>query len=501
MKPISWLLAAVLAQATLANTIPWHGSPYFLTTRGMKVADLLQDLGAHYGIPVVVSDQVNDTFVGSLSDKSPEQMLSDLAQQFHLAPYYDGKTLYVYKTQQMTSQVITPVYLAQNTLQSYLEQGHLGDPNYCSLRSIAGLNAFEVFGVPVCVDRVSQLAKSLDSAALNQAQNKETVDVFPLKYANATDTTYTYRNQPVVVPGIVTMLQQMSQGHSLPPTTVAGQAASTPSTMTPSNNGLPMFAADSRENAVIVRDRQANMGMYQKLIQALDKKPEQIQITVTIIDVDAGDLSALGIDWSANMNLGPGSISFNQGGQSADGSTSSGTLVTDSGSFAIRLNALEQHAKARILSRPSVVTLNNVQAVLDRNVTFYTKVSGEKVANLQSVTAGSLLRVTPRLITDEGKQAVMLSLDIQDGRQAPAISEQESLPQVQNAEITTQATLKPGQSLLLGGFVQDELTEGQRKIPWLGDLPLIGGLFRSSNKQKHSVVRLFQITAVPMSLE
>ncbi|MGI2126589.1 hypothetical protein [Shewanella oncorhynchi] len=165
----------------------------------------------------------------------------------------------------------------------------------------------------------------------------------------------------------------------------------------------------------------------------------------------------------------------------------------------MRLNALEKNSKAKVLSRPSVVTLNNVQAVLDKNVTFYTKLEGDKVAKLESVTTGSLLRVTPRLIDEVGHQAVMLDLNIQDGQQSQAVSRSEPLPQVQNSEISTQATLKSGESLLLGGFVQDRDETTQNKIPLLGDLPLLGGLFRSTDHHTQSVMRLFLIKAEPVN--
>ncbi|MDA6076079.1 hypothetical protein O0544_01970 [Edwardsiella anguillarum] len=71
---------------------------------------------------------------------------------------------------------------------------------------------------------------------------------------------------------------------------------------------------------------------------------------------------------------------------------------------------------------------------------------------------------------------------------------------MQNAEIATQATLNLGQALLLGGFVQNENTQGVRKIPLLGDIPLIGGLFRSTDRKIHSVVRLFLIKAEPRQM-
>ena len=280
----------------------------------------------------------------------------------------------------------------------------------------------------------------------------------------------------------------MAQGRALPLKDNQGQQPA-------SDRLLPMFAADARQNAVIVRDKQTNMKLYGDLIAQLDRKPKLVEISVAIIDVNAQDLSMLGVDWSASARIGGGSVSFNGGGEPDAGSFS--TVVSNTGQFMVRLSALEQNAKAQILSRPSVVTLDNMQAVLDRNITFYTKVSAERVAKLESISTGSLLRVTPRVIGDPGKQEIMLTLMVQDGRQTDALSKQEPLPQTLNSEIATHALLKEGQALLLGGFVQDELSDGERKIPLLGDIPLLGNLFKTRHKSQRHTVRLFLIKAEP----
>ncbi|WCF12639.1 hypothetical protein N4G58_18550 [Edwardsiella piscicida] len=157
------------------------------------------------------------------------------------------------------------------------------------------------------------------------------------------------------------------------------------------------------------------MALYRQLIQQLDKRPTLIEISVTIIDVDAGDINELGIDWSASARIGGGQVSFNNsGGLNADSFSS---LIANSGSFMVRLSALEQQSKAKIVSRPSVVTLDNVQAVLDRSITFYTKLRSEKNPKLEAITAGALMRVTPRLIRERGGNKILLILNIEDGRQ------------------------------------------------------------------------------------
>ncbi|WP_084530876.1 EscC/YscC/HrcC family type III secretion system outer membrane ring protein [Burkholderia sp. WSM2232] len=485
--------ASILSAAwgTADAAIALQGADFFVATRGTKVAALLKDFGANYGVPVIVSREVNDTFVGTLKGLGAQAVLDRLSSLYNLAWYFDGRALYVYKAQEVTSEVLAPSYLGTSELSNYLREARVLDGQYCSVRPAGKFNALEVFGVPACVTRVKQLARNLDQQMLDQAQNQETVQVFPLRYAAASDGSYTYRNQSVVIPGVVTELREMSQSRSLPVTAENGKVVTGQSA-----TGLPLFSADSRRNAVIVRDRKANMPLYTGLIAQLDQRPQQIQISVAIIDVDAGDLKTLGVDLQGSMRVGPGRVSLNSGGASGnDGMFSS--LLSNAGDFLLRVNALEQTSRAKVLSRPSIVTLNNVQAVLDRNVTFYTKLEGDRVAQLASVAAGSLLRVTPRVIKEGAQDEVMLTLDLQDGRQGNPVSAAEPLPQVQNSGIATQAILKTGQSLLLGGFVQDNENEGVRKIPLLGDIPVLGKLFSTRTTDKRSVVRLFLIKAEP----
>lgn len=343
----------------------------------------------------------------------------------------------------------------------------------------------EVSGVPSCLTRISQIASVLDNALTKRKDSAISVNIYTLKYATAMDTQYQYRDQAVVVPGVVSVLREMSKSDV--PASSADNASS-------ATQALPMFAADPRQNAVIVRDYSTNMAGYRKLITELDQRQQMIEISVKIIDVNAGDIDQLGIDWGTAVSLGGKKIAFNMGANDG-GANGFSTVISDTSNFMVRLNALEKSSQAYVLSQPSVVTLNNIQAVLDKNITFYTKLQGEKVAKLESITAGSLLRVTPRLLNDNGTQKIMLNLNIQDGQQSDTQSETNPLPEVQNSEIASQATLLAGQSLLLGGFKQGKQIRSQNKIPLLGDIPVLGHLFRSDTTQVHSVIRLFLIKA------
>lgn len=472
-----------------SGAIPTNGaSNFFLHTRGAKLADVLRDLGANYRVPVIVSAQIDGSFIGRLDDRTPELTLERLAKLYQLAWYYDGQTIHVYKAQEVARQLLTPAYLSVETLMVQLQTTGVLDKRYCRIRAVPTSNALEVYGVPSCMERVSRLVEGLDQQKLNTERNQEAIELFALNYAAAEDMQYTYRDQQVVVPGVVSVLKDMAQGKTLP----LGENQGEPPL---EDRTLPMFSADPRQNAVLVRDRKLNLPLYADLIAQLDHKPKLVEISVAIIDVNSQDLAALGVDWSASAGLGGVGVSFNSGGGGDAGNFS--TVISNTDNFMVRLSALEQNAKARVLSRPSVVTLNNMQAILDRNITFYTKLIADSVAKLESISTGSLLRVTPRVIGEGDEQEVMLTLNIQDGRQTSPISKSEPLPQTLNSDISTHALLKAGQALLLGGFVQEEESESVRKIPILGDIPWVGSFFRTTQKINRQTVRLFLISADP----
>ena len=482
-----FLLTTLVHGATL-DQIQWQGKPFVMISRGTPLTAVLHEFATNYGIPIVVSSQVTDEFSGRIQNQEPLDVIKSLSRRFSLIWYYNTDVLYVYKTTELMSEVIPLSNISSMNVLSYLSSTGVLADHACQVKPKESIASVQLVGVPVCVNTVSKLIAKLDSNAKQAAVNHEIVKVYPLNYASADDASYSFRNQPVKVPGLVSVLREMSV-----------------ELKKSADESGPVFAADPRQNAIILRGSEEDQKTYSSIIKQLDLKPQMIEISVSIFDVDASNFRQLGVNWSASASLGSGTISFNSGTDSS-GSTTTGsgdqgfsTVIGNTGNFLVRLNALEKNSKAKVLSRPSVVTLNNVQAVLDKNITFYTKVSGEKVAKLDSVTTGSLLRVTPRLINEKGRKAVNLILNIQDGQQAEPVGGEEPLPQVQNSEISTQATLTSGESLLLGGFVQDVDRSTKNKIPLLGDIPVLGKLFSSTNHERESVMRLFLIKAEPVN--
>jgi type III secretion protein C len=169
-------------------------------------------------------------------------------------------------------------------------------------------------------------------------------------------------------------------------------------------------------------------------------------------------------------------------------------VIPDAGNFLMtRIRALEGNGDARIVSRPSVLTLDNLGALIDLSDTLYVQSIGERVANVIPITVGTTLRVTPHIIESAGNSVVHLIVDIEDG----AIQDERKftgLPTVRKSTIGTQAVMGARESLLIGGFNSQTNSKQVDAIPILGKMPFFGAFFRKQSSTLRSTERLFLIT-------
>ena len=265
--------------------------------------------------------------------------------------------------------------------------------------------------------------------------------------------------------------------------------------------------ADARLNAVIVRDSPARLPYYDQLIKALDVEPQALEIEATIIDLSSTKLRQLGINW----NLAGDRYSFLFGNgtntdnllstptpvrnitPTGEGGTLSLVLGGNINNFAARINALQDEGVARIVTSPQVMTLSNVEAVFDNNHSFYVRVAGRQEVDLFKVSAGTTLRITPHVFREGSDVRIKLLVQIEDGA-INSSNTVDQIPEVDRSSINTQALLMAGESLLIGGMVQDQEQKDVTKIPVLGDVPVLGNLFKYRSGNHDYTERLFLIT-------
>ncbi len=373
--------------------------------------------------------------------------------------------------------------------------------------------------------------------------------VFYLRYARADDTTLSTGDRQVRVPGVGTTVSRI-MGDGMPVGTVNGSYGeqkvrqSVPRLMgrgldsvppdgsraTPYDNddqdylGLPpggsqgaaqpqplpqvgpRITTDPSLNAVIVRDRPENMPAYEGLVRSLDVAPQIVELEATIIDINVDRLRELGINW----RIGSGDFSALFGGDvvrrtgnpvtdaliSGTGQANRGLslsgIIGSNNTFIGRINALEEKGAAKVVSRPQLVTLSNVEAVFDRTRTFYVRVAGDRQVDLFNVTAGTTLRVNPHVLVDNGQPRIRMVVNVEDGALLDGTVDR--IPVVERASVNTQALIAEGESLLLGGLTVNSDMDSESAIPVLGQIPVLGELFKSRSKRRQHTERLFLIS-------
>jgi type III secretion protein C len=272
--------------------------------------------------------------------------------------------------------------------------------------------------------------------------------------------------------------------------------------------GTVRIEADTRLNAVVVRDSPERLAMYEQLVQSLDIEPQSIEIEATIIDVNTDHATELGINWRASA--GRSSLLFGKGdssdlrlqpGGNVVGSAISpiakggviSAVLGDASQFVARISALQMEGAARVVSSPQVVTLSNVEALFDNSSTFYVKVAGRDEVDLFNVTAGTSLRVTPHVFKDPDGVRIKLLVNLEDGtlnRSQPV----DGLPSVDRSSINTQALIYEGESLLIGGLTREIKENSTDKVPLFGDIPVVGHLFKNTRRGTARIERMFLIT-------
>jgi len=528
-------------QPVFAGTVVSFKSPVTIKAREQPVDKFLQTLFSEIDVPVVVHEHITGT-VNSDFAKPAAEIFNDIASSFQLALYYDGAVAHVYSASDVS---YTILYLSQETAKrvvAHAEKLSLVDRHNTLKRTELGLI---VTGVPRFVTQVRELTKALKPK--NSKYMPPTVmRVFRLKYASAADSLQLAGGRQISIPGVASLLrslinpdsqsnsakithvpenpalpglldQHQPQNQNTPGLQTVGQKPTSAESMASvaAANGANVvqqavivpgggarIVADPMNNAVIISDRADHMANYEQLIKTLDVESSMIAIEATIIDMNTDRLLELGVDWRlqrdnatvtvgtglANSSLlppGAGRITPLEGGAAQ-------LVLGNPAEFLARIRALETQGAARIVSKPHVSTLPNVEALLEAGNEFYLRTQGVEDGDVVPVPAVTALQVTPRIIDDGGKKKIRLVVKISDDILTDRLIDQ--IPVTQKSSLGTQAVINVGESLLIGGMVRDVKTNSVSKVPLLGSIPFFGALFRTNTKSTSHMERMFLIT-------
>lgn len=265
--------------------------------------------------------------------------------------------------------------------------------------------------------------------------------------------------------------------------------------------GVGTMQIDERTNKIVVTDVERKMDELTAMITAFDDKLQQVLIEAKILEITLDDHYQLGVDWDAVLKKFQKELNFKSvfqlavpGGLSPGAQLIIGALNSGS-DYAAMIQVLKTIGDTNLLSSPRITALNNQEAKIligtsspyaTNTVTQGTSTTTTG-ANLAFLDIGVKLYVTPtinkdRIITMKIKPEV----SSQSGTYSyftGSTTQATTVPIVSTTQAETSVTVKDGMTIVIGGLIRDERTATVNKIPIVGDIPVLGNLFKKTDKE------------------
>ncbi len=273
------------------------------------------------------------------------------------------------------------------------------------------------------------------------------------------------------------------------------------------------ITVDDRTNTLIVKDIEDKQMEIAKLLKTLDKPTPQVLIEARIVQADSNFARDLGIQWGGNYMSTPGNynIGIFTGPSGTIGSPSTGFAVNlpaagvagtkgsigftigktvgDSLNLDLRLSAGEAKGLTKVLSAPKIATLDNKEATITQGEAIPYKTVSQEGTKTEFIDATLTLKVTPK-ITPDGH--IAMKIKITKNRQGSIVVE--GTPSINKKEATTEVLVKNGETTVIGGIYEITNVDNMSAIPWFHKIPLLGWLFKSTQKSNIKSELLIFIT-------
>ena len=263
-------------------------------------------------------------------------------------------------------------------------------------------------------------------------------------------------------------------------------------------------------NLIMVTDFPANLARIAAFLERVEGSAHrQVMIQAKIVEVALSDQYKMGLDWSAIFKMGGLQGTFSQSLSPATGLFQIGV---SKGDFKALLDAMAEQGKINVLSSPRISTLNNQKAVIKvgRDEVFFkpeysvqkNELTGTTTSVLtgvtpQTVTVGVVLDVTPQ-IDEDGAITMHIHPSVTDLVKVEQFSIKGDVyataPVIDVRETDAVVRAEDGQTIIIAGMMKEKKAETVTKVPFLGDIPGLGALFRRTDRQKEKTELVILLT-------
>lgn len=249
----------------------------------------------------------------------------------------------------------------------------------------------------------------------------------------------------------------------------------------------------SSEDVLVVRDYEENIKKIGELLAELDVKPEQVLIEATILKCELSEENQLGINFNVlnGIKIGGSTTKIQTVFPAATGGMTIGFTSSD---LTATIQALESITDTMILANPKLLVMNKQRGevmVGDRKGYLTTTVTDTaQTQTVQFLETGTRLIVRP-FIAKDGYIRMEIHPEDSSGDVAILPDGKSSLPQENTTEVTSNVLVRDGHTMIIGGLFRDETKNGKSQVAGLGNIPMVGAAFRSTDdsvKRKEMII-------------
>jgi len=277
-----------------------------------------------------------------------------------------------------------------------------------------------------------------------------------------------------------------------------------------SGKNKPTVTVDTELNAVVVYATDREIREIKSVIEELDVERQQVYVQARIVEISKNKAEQLGVKYSLLGGIANSSGLYGFSGLigSVDGSDAIGRVASLLGSnfdipkvtralaLGTTISLFDKNGVANILSEPAVLCINNKESSLyvGRTESILTQATTGSDAtsltrqNYSREDIGLTLKVKPR-ISEDNKVALDIKTILED-----VIGGQVGLPTTTKREVSTTSIVKNGETVIIGGLIKDKTNKTVTKIPLLGDIPILGNLFKHTKEDKDKISLVIMIT-------
>ena len=341
-------------------------------------------------------------------------------------------------------------------------------------------NSIIVSGTPRYLELVSEVIDELDAEDTNQ---RETL-VYNLRNAQATEVA---RVVSEFVSEDQRKLVETLNSDQLPSATRLLEREVT-------------IVGDAKSNSVLVNASPRYMEQVQTIIEELDVDPPQVLIQVMLAEITLDDDSDFGLTLNDKVGTIPLKSSLEFSNSDIFNQPLSGSFSVGFSDLNLVLSAMYAQGRLQLLSNPSITVANNEDGRIQvgQEVRLPESIStfdtGTQSSSVTPTDIGIILEVRPSINPDGFVRMQVRPTISRLSEQTTDISETFRSPIIIKREANTTVTVKDGETVVLGGLIEENSERRDMKVPFFGDIPLIGGLFRSETEKRRRTELLIVLT-------